>query len=94
VVYRGDGLTRSDREVGDELAVRRLAARLAGLASRRPAHASPYVDGVFPRWRPIACRAREQGTGGLPDQLARLAPRGFEPWGTGSRPGRAWPVRG
>jgi len=34
-VDRGDGLARTDCEVGDELAVRRLAVRLAGIAGRR-----------------------------------------------------------
>ena len=47
-VDRGDGLTRTDCEVGDELAVRRLAVRLAGLAGRRLDDTSPYVDGLLP----------------------------------------------
>ena len=34
-VDRGSGLTRTDCEVGDEAAVRRLAVRLAGIAGRR-----------------------------------------------------------
>ena len=47
-VDRGDGLIRTDCEVGDERAVRRLAVRLAGLAGRRLDDASPYVDGLLP----------------------------------------------
>lgn len=47
-VDRGDGLTRTDCEVGDELAVRRLAVRLAGIAGRRLDDTSPYVDGLLP----------------------------------------------
>ena len=47
-VDRGDGLARTDCEVGDELAVRRLAVRLAGIAGRRLDDTSPYVDGVLP----------------------------------------------
>jgi pilus assembly protein CpaF len=47
-VDRGDGLTRTDCEVGDESAVRRLAVRLAGLAGRRLDDTSPYVDGLLP----------------------------------------------
>lgn len=47
-VDRGDGLTRTDCEVGDEAAVRRLAVRLAGLAGRRLDDSSPYVDGLLP----------------------------------------------
>jgi len=47
-VDRGDGLTRSDCEVGDEAAVRRLAVRLAGIAGRRLDDTSPYVDGLLP----------------------------------------------
>ena len=47
-VDRGDGLTRTDCEVGDEPAVRRLAVRLAGIAGRRLDDISPYVDGLLP----------------------------------------------
>jgi len=47
-VDRGDGLTRTDCEVGDEAAVRRLAVRLAGIAGRRLDDTSPYVDGLLP----------------------------------------------
>jgi pilus assembly protein CpaF len=47
-VDRGDGLTRTDCEVGDESAVRRLAVRLAGIAGRRLDDTSPYVDGLLP----------------------------------------------
>ena len=47
-VDRGDGLTRTDCEVGDEAAVRRLAVRLAGIAGRRLDDTSPYVDGFLP----------------------------------------------
>jgi pilus assembly protein CpaF len=47
-VDRGDGLTRTDCEVGDEPAVRRLAVRLAGIAGRRLDDTSPYVDGLLP----------------------------------------------
>ena len=47
-VDRGDGLARTDCEVGDELAVRRLAVRLAGIAGRRLDDTSPYVDGLLP----------------------------------------------
>ena len=47
-VDRGDGLARTDCEVGDESAVRRLAVRLAGLAGRRLDDTSPYVDGLLP----------------------------------------------
>jgi pilus assembly protein CpaF len=47
-VDRGDGLTRADCEVGDDLAVRRLAVRLAGIAGRRLDDACPYVDGFLP----------------------------------------------
>jgi pilus assembly protein CpaF len=47
-VDRGDGLTRTDCEVGDEAAVRRLAVRLAGIAGRRLDDNSPYVDGLLP----------------------------------------------
>ncbi|MEP7017962.1 MAG: TadA family conjugal transfer-associated ATPase [Actinomycetota bacterium] len=47
-VDRGDGLTRTNCEVGDESAVRRLAVRLAGLAGRRLDDTSPYVDGLLP----------------------------------------------
>lgn len=47
-VDRGDGLTRADCDVGDELAVRRLAVRLAGIAGRRLDDACPYVDGFLP----------------------------------------------
>jgi len=47
-VDRGDGLIRTDCEVGDESAVRRLAVRLAGIAGRRLDDASPYVDGLLP----------------------------------------------
>ncbi len=47
-VDRGDGLTHTDCEVGDEPAVRRLAVRLAGLAGRRLDDTSPYVDGLLP----------------------------------------------
>ncbi|HEY8820353.1 MAG TPA: TadA family conjugal transfer-associated ATPase [Dermatophilaceae bacterium] len=47
-VDRGDGLTRADCDVGDELAVRRLAVRLAGIAGRRLDDTCPYVDGFLP----------------------------------------------
>ena len=47
-VDRGDGLTPTDCEVGDEAAVRRLAVRLAGIAGRRLDDTSPYVDGLLP----------------------------------------------
>lgn len=47
-VDRGDGLTRTDCQVGDEAAVRRLAVRLAGIAGRRLDDTSPYVDGLLP----------------------------------------------
>jgi pilus assembly protein CpaF len=47
-VDRGSGLTRTDCEVGDEAAVRRLAVRLAGIAGRRLDDTSPYVDGLLP----------------------------------------------
>ena len=47
-VDRGDGLSRTDCEVGDESAVRRLAVRLAGIAGRRLDDNSPYVDGLLP----------------------------------------------
>ena len=47
-VDRGDGLTLTDCEVGDEPAVRRLAVRLAGIAGRRLDDTSPYVDGLLP----------------------------------------------
>jgi pilus assembly protein CpaF len=47
-VDRGDGLSRTDCEVGDEAAVRRLAVRLAGIAGRRLDDTSPYVDGLLP----------------------------------------------
>jgi pilus assembly protein CpaF len=47
-VDRGDGLTRTDCEVGDEAAVRRLAVRLAGIAGRRLDDTIPYVDGLLP----------------------------------------------
>ncbi len=47
-VDRGGGLTRTDCEVGDEPAVRRLAVRLAGIAGRRLDDTSPYVDGLLP----------------------------------------------
>ncbi|MBC7559857.1 MAG: TadA family conjugal transfer-associated ATPase [Dermatophilaceae bacterium] len=47
-VDRGDGLTRTDCDVGDEAAVRRLAVRLAGIAGRRLDDTSPYVDGLLP----------------------------------------------
>jgi pilus assembly protein CpaF len=47
-VDRGDGLTRTNCEVGDEAAVRRLAVRLAGIAGRRLDDTSPYVDGLLP----------------------------------------------
>ena len=47
-VDRGDGLTRTDCEVGDAEAVRRLAVRLAGIAGRRLDDTSPYVDGLLP----------------------------------------------
>jgi pilus assembly protein CpaF len=47
-VDRGDGLTRTDCEVGDEAAVRRLAVRLAGIAGRRLDDTVPYVDGLLP----------------------------------------------
>ena len=47
-VDRGQGLTRTDCEVGDEAAVRRLAVRLAGIAGRRLDDNSPYVDGLLP----------------------------------------------
>jgi len=47
-VDRGDGLTRTDCEVGDEPAIRRLAVRLAGIAGRRLDDTSPYVDGLLP----------------------------------------------
>jgi len=47
-VDRGDGLVRTDCEVGDEPAVRRLAVRLAGIAGRRLDDTSPYVDGLLP----------------------------------------------
>ena len=47
-VDRGDGLSRTDCAVGDEVAVRRLAVRLAGLAGRRLDDTSPYVDGLLP----------------------------------------------
>lgn len=47
-VDRGDGLTRTECEVGDEAAVRRLAVRLAGIAGRRLDDTSPYVDGLLP----------------------------------------------
>lgn len=47
-VDRGDGLTRTDCEVGDEAAVRRLAVRLAGIAGRRLDDTCPYVDGLLP----------------------------------------------
>jgi len=47
-VDRGDGLTRTDCEIGDEAAVRRLAVRLAGIAGRRLDDTSPYVDGLLP----------------------------------------------
>jgi pilus assembly protein CpaF len=47
-VDRGDGLTLTDCEVGDEVAVRRLAVRLAGIAGRRLDDTSPYVDGLLP----------------------------------------------
>jgi pilus assembly protein CpaF len=47
-VDRGDGLTRTGCEVGDEVAVRRLAVRLAGIAGRRLDDTCPYVDGLLP----------------------------------------------
>jgi pilus assembly protein CpaF len=47
-VDRCDGLTRTDCQVGDEAAVRRLAVRLAGIAGRRLDDTSPYVDGLLP----------------------------------------------
>src|SRR5471030_476483 len=47
-VDRGDGLTRTSCEVGDEAAVRRLAVRLAGIAGRRLDDTCPYVDGLLP----------------------------------------------
>jgi pilus assembly protein CpaF len=47
-VDRGDGLSRTDCEVGDEASVRRLAVRLAGLAGRRLDDTCPYVDGLLP----------------------------------------------
>jgi pilus assembly protein CpaF len=47
-VDRGDGLSRTDCQVGDEAAVRRLAVRLAGIAGRRLDDTSPYVDGLLP----------------------------------------------
>jgi pilus assembly protein CpaF len=47
-VDRGTGLTRTNCEVGDEAAVRRLAVRLAGIAGRRLDDTSPYVDGLLP----------------------------------------------
>lgn len=47
-IDRGRGLEITDVEVGDTLAVRRLAVRLAGLAERRLDEASPYVDGLLP----------------------------------------------
>ena len=47
-VDRGDGLSRTDCQVGDEAAVRRLAVRLAGIAGRRLDDTCPYVDGLLP----------------------------------------------
>jgi pilus assembly protein CpaF len=41
---RGDGLERTDVRFADDLAVRRLAQRLAGSAGRRLDDATPYAD--------------------------------------------------
>jgi pilus assembly protein CpaF len=43
-VDRGRGLERIDLRIGDEAAVRRLAARLAAACGRRLDDATPYVD--------------------------------------------------
>lgn len=44
----GEGLVRTDVELGDADHVRRLAVRLAGLAGRRLDDSCPYVDGLLP----------------------------------------------
>ncbi|WP_245988739.1 TadA family conjugal transfer-associated ATPase [Flexivirga caeni] len=45
---RGRGLERTDVDVGDAAAVRRLAVRLASRAGRRLDETVPYVDGLLP----------------------------------------------
>ncbi|MDQ1250911.1 MAG: pilus assembly protein CpaF, partial [Actinomycetota bacterium] len=47
-VDRGHGLQATDVRLADEVAVRRLAQRLAALAGRRLDDASPYVDARLP----------------------------------------------
>lgn len=47
-IDRGGGLERTDVRLGGEVAVRRLAARLAASAGRRLDDAMPYVDGRLP----------------------------------------------
>ncbi|MTB71379.1 TadA family conjugal transfer-associated ATPase [Arsenicicoccus cauae] len=47
-VDRGAGLERVPLDLGEDRAVRALAARLAGLVGRRLDDASPWVDAVLP----------------------------------------------
>ncbi|MDQ2852000.1 MAG: TadA family conjugal transfer-associated ATPase [Actinomycetota bacterium] len=47
-IDRGNGLEETSCEVGDAVAVRRLAVRLATAAGRRLDETTPFVDGLLP----------------------------------------------
>jgi pilus assembly protein CpaF len=47
-VDRGDGLVRTALALGEPVAARRLAVRLAALAGRRLDESQPWVDGLLP----------------------------------------------